>query len=303
MFSKPLLFHGFSGISCVDISWVSQLEKNLGLLDSNIISTLIVIVAVVVTDIVIELLFLKKVSNRRRKKRLKVITRNILIGFLMLCLIKIWVEGFIHILALVGFVSAALTITQKENILNLTGGLIIMWRNAFSEGDYISILGNSGIINNIGIFYFTIDEVIPYTLNEQTGKQIKIPNSLISLHPFKIHQFDHFLVIDKSYYYSFKSEVTKLNNFCVDLEALLNQKIKQLSESLTTEEKKEYIKLNNKKTLIQITVHLSLVQNDHNGYKMRVWGHCPASQVLTFYHFIEEQIMLQTKDKKINLLE
>ncbi len=100
---------------------------------------------------------------------------------------KIWMEGFIHLFAFLGIVSAALTITQKETLMNLMGWLIIMWRDHFSEGDRIEIANYKGYVHSIGVFYFTMSD--EYTHHRQTphGKTFRIPNGLVITSPITNH--------------------------------------------------------------------------------------------------------------------
>lgn len=274
----------------------------MDLMTNNLTKTVIAIFVILVVDLMIEVLLLKRISNKRKRYKSKIITRNILVCLLLFFLVKIWVEGFVHFLALLGFVAAALTITQKENILNLTGGLIIMWRQSFTEGDYIVIANHAGIIKNLGIFYFTIDEIVPGTINERTGKTIKVPNSFISLNPFKVYEFDHFICIDKVYYFSFESSMYKLERITKALQDDAAQYIADLSKEFTNEEAREHKKLIQKGKFIDIAVHLSLTQGTINGYKVCVTGHCPISKEYVFYSFLNKKVINYTKDTSIQLL-
>lgn len=103
--------------------------------------------------------------------------------------IKIWVAGFIQILAFIGFLSAAITITQKDNLLNLIGWLIINWRGLFCEEDYIKISQYSGYVKSIGFLYFSLVEASPDFPNRTTGRLIKIPNGLVARNP--VINFSH----------------------------------------------------------------------------------------------------------------
>lgn len=272
-------------------------------LANNFSKTLMAIVAIFIVDLMIEFLLLKRIGNSRKQAKAKVITRNVLICTLIFFLIKIWVDGFVHFLALLGFVAAALTVTQKENILNLTGGLIIMWRQAFSEGDYITISNHSGIIKNLGVFYFTIDEIVPGTINDKNGREVKIPNSYISLNPFTVYRFDHFVLLDKSYYFSFESCLSKLEEATIDIEQTANQFFEKLSDHFTHEEKKEFKKLNQRNRFLPISCQLTLSQGDINGFKLRIFGHCAVSQQLKAYTFFDKSIIDIVKSQKLKLTE
>lgn len=268
---------------------------------NNITKTIIAIIVIFVVDVMIEFFLLKHIPNKKKRTKSTIITRNVLICVLLFFLIKIWVDGFIHFLALLGFVAAALTITQKENILNLTGGLIIMWRQTFEEGDFISILNHTGIIKNLGIFYFTIDEILPGTINEKTGKTVKIPNSLISLHPFTVYEFEHFVFIDKAYYFSFESNLAKLEEAINVLASKAREYMDGLHKSLPSDEQRELKKLTLKNKHIPISCKLNVSQGTTSGFKVRVLGHCPLQHEIAFYHLLDESIIELTKNKEIKL--
>jgi hypothetical protein len=109
------------------------------------------------------------------KRRLSYIFSFILVFLIA----KIWVEGFIHLFALLGFVSAALVITQKEGLMNLTGGILISWRDLFAEHDLIQVQTYQGYVKSIGLFYVTLQEVSVENKYIPSGKTIKLPNSLV----------------------------------------------------------------------------------------------------------------------------
>lgn len=147
---------------------------------SNIIQTVEVLGLCVAVYFSVKLLL----SVRRSKPRLygAIVSRvrYVLMVFAVILLFQIWVEGFFEVLAVIGFFAAALTITQKDNLLNLIGWLIINWRDLFIEGDMIKIGTNVGVVRTIGFLYITLNEVGEGGINETTGRTIKIPNGMIS---------------------------------------------------------------------------------------------------------------------------
>ena len=124
----------------------------------------------------------------------------------ILMMAKVWVYGFSYLIAVMGLISAALTITQKENLMNLFGFLIIQWRDLFSEEDYIEIGPHSGYVNHIGILYFTLDEASKAVKHERTGRKIKVPNMMVSIHPIINFSTDLVLLeINQSFIFTFHS--------------------------------------------------------------------------------------------------
>lgn len=122
---------------------------------------------------------------KSRKARNQYITRFKYLFFIvfMIFFIKIWVEGFSQIFTYIGFLSAALTLTQRENLMNMVGWLIINWRGLFSEGDFIRISNVSGCVKSIGLLYFTLAEGNPDFPEDKTGRIVKIPNGMVSRNP------------------------------------------------------------------------------------------------------------------------
>jgi len=155
----------------------------------NLINSLLFAVIVVGGYLLSKYLLIRKV--KAFKTRTQYLNRLKYVFFILYLIffIKIWVDGFIQILAFIGFLSAALTITQKDNLLNLIGWLIINWRGLFCEDDYIKISQYSGYVKSIGFLYFSLIEASPDFPNRSTGRMIKIPNGLVARNP--VTNFSH----------------------------------------------------------------------------------------------------------------
>lgn len=93
---------------------------------------------------------------------------------------RIWVEEFRHLLTLLGIISVGIAIAYKEIFMNITGGLFILWRGLFREGDRIQIGEHHGDVIGFGLFYFTLMEVGEWVTSEQSsGRIIKVPNGMV----------------------------------------------------------------------------------------------------------------------------
>lgn len=93
---------------------------------------------------------------------------------------RIWLQGIQPIITILSIVAAALTITQKESLMNMMGSILILWRELFVVGDRIEVGHNRGDVIGFGIFYFTLLEISSLENGEQsTGKIIKVPNGLV----------------------------------------------------------------------------------------------------------------------------
>ena len=242
----------------------------MGFLHLNLIKTVVALFIIGLLAFSFEYLYVRKITNRRKRLRTKVMARNLIIISLIVIFAKIWVDGFGHFLALIGFVSAALTITQKENILNLTGWLIIMWRNAFSEGDFIKIGNVSGVVKSLGVFYFTLEEISGNNYSDKTGKIIKVPNFHISTHPFLTYQIENFVFIEEFFYFSFLNDLEKVILIKNEAEADFKKYLQSLEVRFTNDEKREFQRVIKKNKNKNPVIGLKIEQGTLKGYKMYV---------------------------------
>ena len=110
------------------------------------------------------------------RKAIKVIAY--IVGILIIG--RIWVEEFRHLLTILGIISVGIAIAYKEIFMNITGGLFILWRGLFREGDRIQIGKHHGDVIGFGLFYFTLMEVGEWVTSEQSsGRIIKVPNGMV----------------------------------------------------------------------------------------------------------------------------
>ena len=93
---------------------------------------------------------------------------------------RLWVEEFRHLLTILGIISVGIAIAYKEIFMNFTGGLFILWRGIFEEGDRIQVGEHHGDVIGFGLFYFTLMEVGGWVTSEQSsGRIIKVPNGMV----------------------------------------------------------------------------------------------------------------------------
>lgn len=172
----------------------------------NFLKTLVVSAVMIGIGVIVDVLLKQRVKQNRLLMKYQVRSRYILIFIFILLMAKIWVYGFSYLLAVMGIISAALTITQKENLMNVFGFFIINWRDLFSEEDYIEIGTYSGYVKHIGVLYFTLDEASKAVKHERTGRKIKVPNMMVSVHPLINFSTDLALLeINQSFIFTFNS--------------------------------------------------------------------------------------------------
>ena len=126
----------------------------------------------------------QRISDVHRLYNWRKLTSTIahLVGILIIA--RLWIEEFRHLLTLLGIVSVGLAIAYKETVMNLTGGIFILWNRVFREGDRIQIGPHHGDVIGFGLFYFTLMEVGEWVASEQsTGRIISVPNSLVITMP------------------------------------------------------------------------------------------------------------------------
>lgn len=147
---------------------------------ANITNTIVSFIVIVVIYVLVNLFFIRKVENQKRKKRIRIRAFYIAVLAFLFLMARVWVDGFMHLVAVLGLVSAGLVVTNKETIMNLVGWLIITWRGVFSEDDLIQIQTYKGYVKSIGVLYITLQEVSDHDFSILTGKEIKVPNGLTS---------------------------------------------------------------------------------------------------------------------------
>ena len=162
--------------------------------------------------------------------------------------VKIWVEGFVQILAFIGFLSAAITITQKDNLLNLIGWLIINWRGLFSEEDYIKISNYSGYVKSIGFLYFALEEASQDFPNHSTGRVIKIPNGLVARNPVTNFSHERFTECTLNFVFKPKGSFEAIEKlFLLIKEEMLQYLQKQINIVNPSFEPKYFVKIRQEK--------------------------------------------------------
>src|ERR1700731_4295063 len=140
----------------------------------NILSTVVAAVVIAIIYFIAVAALTKKTDDLKEKRRRKVRLFYLMAIFFIFILARIWVEGFTQLLAVLGLVSAALVITNKEIIMNFTGWLIIIWRGLFSEDDLIEIQQYKGYVRSIHVLYFSLLEIDKESHNVITGRMIRI---------------------------------------------------------------------------------------------------------------------------------
>ncbi len=257
---------------------------------ANFISTIIAIAVLAFIYVVVTLVFTYSMESKRRRHQFRARTFYILIILLLFFMAKIWVDGFSHLLAILGLVSAALVITNKEIMLSFSGWLIIIWRGLFAEDDLIAIQQYRGYVKNIGILYFTLAEVGEGSNKLLTGKIIRIPNNFITLNALvNYSQLSHLLEQRISITLTKNSDVLRARE-------LLKSVVDEILVDTYKDHKAynpDYISKQNRKIVdtihLGVKVFIKVLAGENTGYELTAKYYCFASD----YETIEQRIWVQ----------
>lgn len=236
----------------------------------NLLKAGMTIIFVVLIDVIFEFLIKREIKDKKKSIKWRVATRYVLFFCLLFFMAKIWVEGFGYLLTVIGVISAALTITQKEYLMNFFGWLIIMWRDLFVEGDYVEVGKYIGYIKKIGPLYFSMEEGSDLIWGDKTGRLIKIPNSLIATNP--VVNFS----VDKTFFegrmlftFSFKSPIEKINALLPKIEMEIEMLFNQRQSHWTPRQQREFNHLK-KQLLEKPKFSLKINQDRPFGIQLRI---------------------------------
>src|SRR3989338_633063 len=190
----------------------------------NFFATLITLAAISIIYFLEEVFFIRKIESKKQKQKMRIRSFYIACVIFIFLMAHIWVNGFMHLLTILGLVSAALVVTNKETIMNFVGWLIITWRGLFLEEDLIQIQQYKGYVKKIGVLYVSLYETSDLG-GGITGRVIRIPNGLVSTNPIiNFSQSSHLLE------QRFILLVSGDNDF-----AFLKQTVKTIVENVLTE--------------------------------------------------------------------
>lgn len=143
----------------------------------NLWSSAISLVVILMIYVIANFLVIRKLDDPRKKRNFRIRSFYGVVVVLLFIMAHVWVNGFTHLLAVLGLVSAGLVVTNKEIIMNLVGWLVITWRGLFAEDDLIQIQQYKGYVKRIGVLYITLYEVSDVG-GIMTGRVIRVPNGL-----------------------------------------------------------------------------------------------------------------------------
>ena len=142
---------------------------------------------------------------------------------------RVWLEGIQSLVTYFGLVSAGIAVALRDPIVNWFGWVFIGWRRPFTVGDRIQIGQLSGDVIDIGVSTFSILEVGPHDLGEQTtGRIVHVPNGKIFLEPLtNITQGFNYVWNEIPITVTFESDWRKAKTL---LERILQQRVESVSD-------------------------------------------------------------------------
>lgn len=148
---------------------------------TKLVGTLLVVLVLWVFHRIIVFFVRKHFDKPRLRSVWTQTSRYVMLAAGILILIQLWFESLAAIFTVLSLIAAALTIVNKEALLNFTGWLVIIWRGLFVIGDRVAIKGHTGDVLNAGLQYFTLAEIDTTNVsqNNTTGRIVKIPNSSV----------------------------------------------------------------------------------------------------------------------------
>lgn len=172
----------------------------------NLFSTILIVACLWIIYLILRFAINQRCKNLKRRYTWR--TRSFYtILFLSVYFIgKVWLSSIDDLITFLSIIAAALTITQKESLMNLIGCALIYWRELFHTGDRVQVGNYYGEVTAIRTFYFHMLECDPKQSGDQTtGKIIKVPNGLVitapvinytELFPFTWQEFSIILTPD-----------------------------------------------------------------------------------------------------------
>lgn len=120
-----------------------------------------------------------KINNNKLQYKTLNFIKLIISIIQILIIYLIWESNIKNAMTLISFVSAAITLSLKDYILNLFAGFYIKIYKPFKLEDRIEIKGQKGDVINLSSLFFELLEVSDNYGHQSTGVISIIPNSII----------------------------------------------------------------------------------------------------------------------------
>lgn len=149
-------------------------------IQAKIIATLMAIFFIVIMRRAIMSFFVLRLEDMRLRYNWSRVISYISVGFGIIIVGQIWLDGIGSIVTYLGLLSAGIAIALKDPITNITGWLFILWNRPLETGDRVQLGEHSGDVIDINFFNFTVMEIGNWVdADQNTGRIIHIPNGKI----------------------------------------------------------------------------------------------------------------------------
>jgi len=210
-----------------------------------------------------------KVTDRKNRK-LHVFSRSVLyfVQYLILFILTfnaVGVKGNTF-LALLGTIGVGVGLALKDNLSNISSGIIILLFHIYDIGDFVEVNGQSGTVRGIDMFSTTL-----HTIDNKT---ITIPNALITGNQItnfsanKLRQVEIMFGID--YNDDFRKAIKILNEIASDHPYVINSiektiRVRELGDSSVNIIYRVWVKTENYWSTYYDSIELAKEAFDKNG--------------------------------------
>ncbi len=119
-------------------------------------------------------------SNVKTSYRLRTFASYFSVAIALLCIFRVWFNGFESMATYFGLLSAGIAIALKDPIVDIAGWVFLTFWRPIDVGDRVEIGNIKGDVIHMGLFYFTLNEIGNWIESDQsTGRIIQVPNSKI----------------------------------------------------------------------------------------------------------------------------
>lgn len=239
----------------------------------------------------------RKVKTKKLRHQYNIRLKYLFFILFMIFFVRIWVDGFKQILAFIGFLAAAITLTQKDTLMNLVGWLIINWRGLFSEEDFIKISHYTGYVKSIGFLYFSLIEASAEFPEVRTGRVIKVPNGFVTKNAITNYSHQKFVECTINFIFKPKGTFNEIEPlFLVLQKEMLNYLKKHQERLMHKRERKE--PLDN----YMPRYHVKIRQEKPAGYEMIFLFYCRHADKMQVIYTINKLVDEYTASNEALLL-
>ena len=144
------------------------------------VSFTIVTISYVFFKLFLDALISKKVFTKKSRYKLRKTVSLIYIILTALVISRVWITDTAALVAVYGFVAAAIAFALQDFFKNFVGGIIILFKQLYRVGDRVSLHGSVGDVIDIDLLYTELLEIQGWVHGDQpTGRIVHVPNGAV----------------------------------------------------------------------------------------------------------------------------